>query len=158
MITKDRSKRTRQILTLVALALLMITICIGASFVTTQWFSKSQDDWSHDTPHGHDWLHEELDLNEQEEIAIDAFEGDYRRQRKALLNEFESRVGDLRQILVDTDQYVPEVDVAIHRLHEVHGELQELSIQHYYDMLSVLPTEKQDKLRQLAVKALSQPE
>lgn len=158
MITKSRSTRTKRILSLVAISFVLITICVGVSLFTSQWFAQSKDDWSHDTPHGHDWLHEELDLNEQEEIAIDAFEGDYRRQRKALLNEFESRVGDLRQILVDTDQYVPEVDVAIHRLHEVHGELQELSIQHYYDMLSVLPPEKQDKLRQLAVKALSQPE
>jgi len=36
--------------------------------------------------------------------------------------------------------------------------LQELSIQHYYDMLNVLPPEKQAKLRELAIKALSQPE
>jgi Spy/CpxP family protein refolding chaperone len=108
--------------------------------------------------HGHHWLHEALELTEQEEAAIDAFEGDYRSERERLVKEFNSRVGDLRQILVSNDQYVPEVDAAIHRLHEVHGELQELSIQHYYDMLNVLPPEKKDKLRQLAVKALSQPE
>jgi len=109
-------------------------------------------------PHGHQWLHEALELTEKEEAAIDAFEGDYRSERERLVKEFDSRVGDLRQIIVSTDQYVPEVDAAIHQIHEVHGELQELSIQHYYDMLSVLPPDKQDKLRHLAVKALSQPE
>lgn len=158
MVAKDQSTRTKQILTLIAIALVMITICIGVSFVTTQWFSKSQNDWNHDMTHGHHWLHEALQLTEKEKAAIDAFEGDYRSDRERLIKEFDSRVGDLRQILVSTDQYVPEVDGAIHRLHEVHGDLQELSIQHYYDMLNVLPPEKQDKLRQLAVKALSQPE
>ena len=158
MIAKDRLTRTKQILTLVAIVLAIITVCISVSFVTRHWFSKSQDDWNHDMTHGHQWLHETLNLTEKEAAAIDAFEGDYRSERERLVKEFDSRVGDLRQILVSTDQYVPEVDAAIHRLHEVHGELQELSIQHYYDMLNVLPPEKQDKLRQLAVKALSQPE
>lgn len=158
MVAKDQSTRTKQILTLVAIVLVIITISIGVSFVTRQWFSKSQDAWNYDMTHGHQWLHETLNLTKKEETAIDAFEGDYRSERERLVKEFDSRVGDLRQILVSTDQYVPEVDAAIHRLHEVHGELQELSIQHYYDMLNVLPPEKQDKLRQLAVKALSQPE
>ncbi|MDQ8195310.1 periplasmic heavy metal sensor [Coraliomargarita sp. SDUM461004] len=158
MVAKDQSTRTKQILTLVAIVLAIITVCISVSFVTRHWFSKSQDAWNHDMTHGHQWLHETLNLTEKEEAAIDAFEGDYRSERERLVKEFDSRVGDLRQILVSTDQYVPEVDAAIHRLHEVHGELQELSIQHYYDMLNVLPPEKQDKLRQLAVKALSQPE
>ena len=158
MIAKDRSTRTKQILTLVAIVLVMMTICISVSIITRQWFSKSQDAWNHDMPHGHQWLHEALELTEKEEAAIDAFEGDYRSERERLVKEFDSRVGDLRQIIVSTDQYVPEVDAAIHQIHEVHGELQELSIQHYYDMLSVLPPDKQDKLRHLAVKALSQPE
>lgn len=150
--------RTKQILSLVAVALALITICVGVSLITAQWFSMSQDDWNHDMTHGHNWLHEVLDLTETEELSIDAFEDDYRSERNRLVEEFDSRVADLSQILVSSDQYVPEVDAAIHRLHEVHGELQELSIQHYYDMLNVLPAEKQDKLRQLAVKALSQPE
>lgn len=158
MIATSRSTRTKQILSLVAVALVLIAICVGVSLVTSQWFSQSKDAWNHDMTHGHHWLHEALDLTEKEELAIDAFEDDYRSERNRLVKEFDSRVGDLRQILVSTDQYVPEVDAAIHQLHEVHGALQELSIQHYYDMLSVLPAEKQDKLRQLAVQALSQPE
>lgn len=158
MTADNRSKRSKQVLSLVAVALVLIVVCVGVSFVTAQWFSKSQDEWKHDMTHGHDWLHQALGLTEPEEAAIDAFEADYRKQRERLVQEFDSRVGDLREILVSTDHYVPEVDAAIHRLHEVHGELQELSIQHYYDMLSVLPPEKQEKLRQLAVKALSQPE
>ena len=107
---------------------------------------------------GHEWLHQALELTEEEKAAIDSFEGEYHHDRDALIQEFDSRIAELRQILVESDEYVPEVDVAIHRIHEVHGQLQELSIQHYYDMLNVLPPEKQAKLRELAIKALSQPE
>lgn len=158
MIAKSRSIRMKRIVSLVTVVLVLIAICAGVSYVTSLWLSPSQDAWNHDMAHGHRWLHQALNLTEQEEIAIDAFEADYRTERDLLVKKFDAQVGNLRQILVSTDQYVPEVDVAIHQLHEVHGALQELSIQHYYDMLSVLPPEKQEKLRQLAVQALSQPE
>jgi Spy/CpxP family protein refolding chaperone len=150
--------RGRQILFLTGLFGLLLVICVGVSLLTTRWIVHGKDNWEHDQPHGHQWLHEELRLTEAEETAIDAFEGGYRRERGELLETFNERIADLREILVTQDAYSDDVDLAIHRIHEVHGQLQELSIAHYYDMLSVLPPEKQEKLRQLAVKALSQPE
>jgi Spy/CpxP family protein refolding chaperone len=158
MPTKYRSNRIKGVLALAAIILAMIAICVGVSMVTTQWFAQTKSGWEHDMTHGHTWLHEALDLTEEEKALIDAFEADYRSQRDDLGKEFNSRIGELREILVTNDQYVPEVDVAIHRIHEIHGKLQELSIQHYYEMLNVLPPEKQTRLRDLAVKALSQPE
>jgi Spy/CpxP family protein refolding chaperone len=158
MILEKRPNRTKGILALIAIALAMIAICVGASFVTAKWFAQSKSAWEHDMTHGHQWLHESLGLTEAEAAAIDAFEAEYRSQRDLLTKEFDARIGELREILVDADQYAPEVDVGIHRIHEIHGKLQELSIQHYYNMFNVLPPEKQEKLRQLAVKALSQPE
>jgi Spy/CpxP family protein refolding chaperone len=158
MVRTKQTNRTKGILTLIAIAFAMIVICVGASLVTTKWLAQNDSVWEHDMSHGHKWLHEALELTESEEAAINAFESEYREQRGLLTKEFDSRIGELRDILTENDEYVPDVDVAIHRLHDVHGKLQELSIQHYYDMLNVLPTEKQEKLRQLAVKALSQPE
>jgi Spy/CpxP family protein refolding chaperone len=159
MTGNSRSNRTKGILALIAVVPVIIAICVGASFVTAKWIAQSQSAWDNDMPHGHhQWLHEALELTETERTAIDSFEAEYRSQRNLLTEKFDSRIGALRKILVNEDQYVPEVDVAIHRIHEIHGKLQVLSIQHYYDMLNVLPAEKQEKLRELAVKALSQPE
>lgn len=158
MPSKIHTNRTKGVLALAVIVIAMIAICVGVSMVTTKWFAQSKSGWEHDMTHGHTWLHEALDLTEKEKASINAFEADYRSQREDLSKEFNSRIGELREILVSNDQYVPEVDVAIHRIHEIHGKLQELSIQHYYDMLNVLPPEKQTKLRDLAVKALSQPE
>jgi len=158
MATQHQGNQKKRILTLVAAVSFLLVICVVVSLITSQWAMHRNASWKHGDPHGHQWLHEELELTAQEMAAIDTFEGEYRRDRDALLLDFNTRVAELRQILVDQDSYLPEVDVAIHRIHEKHGKLQQLSIQHYYDMLSVLPPEKQEKLRQLAVKALSQPE
>ena len=146
-------------LILAAAAGMLIVLCVGISILASQWVMHESRSWNHhDQPQGHQGLHQALGLTDDETAAIDTFEKTYHSQKDALTQEFEARVAALRQLLVEQDQYAPEINTAIHRLHEVHGALQELSIRHYYDMLSVLPPEKQEKLRQFAVKALSQPE
>lgn len=157
MPSSPTASRTRRLLTLAALLTILIAICVSASLLTTRWVMHERASHSDDTL-GHNWLHEKLGLTAQEEQAIDAFEGDYRAERNALMQAFNTRITDLSKRLVEQDDYSPEIDAAIHRIHEVHGKLQELSIRHYYDMMRVLPADKQAKLRELAVKALSQPE
>lgn len=158
MTGKLEYSRTRQVVFVTAVFGILLIICIGASVLTTKLLMDDTGRWAHDQPLGHQWLHEELGLTDAEAAAVDAFEPDYRRERGELLETFHARIGELREILASQDTYSAEVDGAIHRLHEVHGQLQQLSIAHYYDMLSVLPPDKQDRLRELAVKALSQPE
>ncbi len=136
----------------------MILLCFAVSAITSQWMMHN-DDWNHhDLEHGHKWLHHELNLTETEASAIDAFEPAYREQRAAMLEEFQAKIENLRQQLVAHDQFSPEVEHAIHELHQIHGQLQELSIRHYYQMMSVLPPEKQEILKELAGQALSVPE
>lgn len=155
---KFEYSRGRQFVFLTTVFGILLVICIGASVLTTKLLMDDTARWDHDQPHGHQWLHEALELTDAEVAAVDAFEPGYRRERGELLDKFHARIGELRDILANQDTYSEDVDVAIHRIHEVHGQLQELSIAHYYDILSVLPPDKRDRLRQLAVKALSQPE
>jgi Spy/CpxP family protein refolding chaperone len=126
------------------------------TLVTLELMPKA--DWNqHDQADGHLWLHEELGLTAEEAAAIDQFESPYREERSRLNAEFEKRIDRLASLLRESDGVTPEVTHAVHELHSVHGQLQELSIRHYFEMLSVLPPEKQAKLRQLAVEALSTP-
>ena len=159
MTSNIQPDRTKRILTVAVAAAVLVVLCVGVSVLTSKWVMRGSHSWyHHDQPHGHQWLHETLGLTDEEAVAIDTFEAAYREEKAVLTAEFESRIADLRALLVERDRYSPEVNTAIHRIHEVHGALQELSIRHYYDMLNVLPPEKQEKLRELAVKALSQPE
>lgn len=150
--------RSKRIASLAIGAVLLMAVCVGVSYFVSSAMVKSNQSWEHNQAHGHQWLHAELELTDSEIEAIDAFEPGYRKERAGLLEDFNKRTVALRDLLVKYDSYSPEVNAAIHELHLVHGALQELSIRHYYDMMSVLPAEKQDTLRKLAVEALSEPE
>ncbi|MDQ8180524.1 periplasmic heavy metal sensor [Pelagicoccus sp. SDUM812005] len=150
--------RTKRLGTLAVWAVVLVAVCVGVSYVVTGLMVKGGNSWEHDEEHGHHWLHQELALNPEEIALVDGFEPDYRRDRAKLLADFNGQIAKLRELLVSQDRFSPEVNAAIHELHGVHAALQELSIRHYYDMMSVLPPEKKEKLRKLAVEALSEPE
>ncbi|MGE9293695.1 MAG: Spy/CpxP family protein refolding chaperone [Puniceicoccales bacterium] len=136
----------------------LIVLCIGVSFLTSL-FMMPREDWSqHDAAHGHQWLHKELNLTDEEAAAIDEFEPKYRQEKAVLQAAFQAKIEDLRELLVSSDQFSPEVQHAIHELHLVHGQLQELAIRHYFQMMSVLPPDKQERLKELAGQALSIPQ
>ena len=141
---------------LVFVAVVIVACCAVAYFVA-DWVSQTQS-WKHDQDHEHEWLRQEIGLTDAEFAAIHTFEAGYREQRAELLAKYRKQMGGLRDLLVQQDSFSPQVQHAIHELHLVRGELQELSIRHYYDMLSVLPPEKKDRLRKVAADALSEPE
>jgi Spy/CpxP family protein refolding chaperone len=136
----------------------MILICVVVSFLTTRLMVNKSDWRQHDSEHGHKWLHQELNLSETEAALIDALEPAYREERAKLQGDFQERILALRDLIVGSDKLKPEVRHAIHELHIVHGRLQELSINHYYEMMNALPADKQKRLKEIAVQALSTPE
>ena len=150
--------RNRRIPLLIGLGFALIALCMLGSYTTTRLLHRNPDWNRHDEAHGHQWLHHELNLTAQEAAAVDVFEPAYREQRTLLLTQFHGKIGNLRQLLQQSDAYNPEVEHAIHELHLIHGNLQELSIRHYFQMMSVLPPEKQAHLKRIAGEALSVPE
>lgn len=145
-------------MTLAGLVAGLILLCVLVSTVTSSLLTQSGG-WSrHDEADGHQWLHKELDLTQEELAAINSFEPDYRRDRMELQRQFQQKIEALRQSIVRSDEFSDDVKATIHELHIIHGRLQELSIRHYYQMMSVLPPEKQARLREIAAKALSVPE
>lgn len=117
----------------------------------------SPKEWRHDEAAGHHWLHQQLDLTAEEARRVDAFEEPYRADRQRHQAELARRIAALADILRRAEDHGPEVVAAVEAVHEVHGQIQTLAIAHYFEMLSVLPIEKQERLRALAVEALSHP-
>lgn len=151
----NRKKKVRAVAGLVAA---LVVISLGVSVVTTLILG-GREDWSrHDGVHGHQWLRDELELSAGEAAELDALEPAYRQERAELQEQFEQKIEELRQQIIATDEFSAEVRETIHELHMIHGQLQELSIRHYYEMMRVLPAEKQARLRELASRALSTPE
>ncbi|WP_269541656.1 Spy/CpxP family protein refolding chaperone [Cerasicoccus fimbriatus] len=136
----------------------LVFLCVLVSSLTSNLLTH-QTDWTKQYERdGHQWLHHELNLTPEELAAINTFEPDYRNERAKLQHQFQSKIEQLRQEIVSSDEFSNEARVIIHELHIIHGQLQELSIQHYYQMMSVLPPEKQSRLRDIAAKALSVPQ
>ena len=153
----DCNKKNK-IRTLVGLVAGLILVCVLVSAVTSNLLTRKVDWSKHDEDDGHQWLHHELNLTPEETAAINAFEPEYRQNRAALQKQFQSKIEELRQEIVSSDEFSGEAEVIIHGLHIIHGQLQELSIRHYYQMMQVLPPEKQERLRNIAAKALSVPQ
>jgi nickel and cobalt resistance protein CnrR len=136
----------------------LILVSAVVCWITVTAFNLSPDWSQHDQHGGHHWLHQELGLSKEQAAAIDVFEEAYRAERKKLLKEFAEEMTSLAELIRSNDSFSNEVNHKIHELHQVHGDLQRLSIEHYYQMLSVLPEDKKDALRNLAVEALSKPD
>ena len=149
--------QNRGLMRLAFFAILLVIVCLGVSYLTATLMMRDKG-WQHDQAQGHQWLKEELKLTEDESARINDFEADYQLERKKLQATFNSRIASLGLLIRNNDAYTPDVAHGVHQLHEVHGQLQQLSIEHYYEMLSVLPPDKQARLSDLAVEALSQPE
>ncbi|MGE9290633.1 MAG: periplasmic heavy metal sensor [Puniceicoccales bacterium] len=151
----DRKNRIR---VSIALVIALIVLCVMVSAITLQLMPR-ESDWSrHDESGGHQWLHQELDLTPEEAARVDELEPEYRLQRTELQDEFQAKIAELRQEIVVSDEFSPQVAELIHELHIIHGQLQELSIRHYFQMMQVLPVEKQALLRDIAARALSVPQ
>ena len=136
----------------------LIILCVAVSSVTSKFLSDQTDWQQHDHANGHQWLHEALNLTTEEAAAVDEFELEYREQRAALQAQFQAKIEQLRKEITTSDEFSDSAKQMIHELHIIHGQLQELSIHHYYQMMHVLPAEKQARLRDIAAKALSVPQ
>lgn len=108
--------------------------------------------------HSHASLYDRLDLSPDEHASIVAVSARFEEQRQALLVEFEELQQELAVLLREDPGYSPRFAATIDELHEVHGQLQELSIRRFFAALEVLPPEKQAELRRLAAETLVQPE
>lgn len=145
-------------MTLAALVAGLILLCVVVSTVTSSLLTDRGEWFRHDKADGHQWLHKELDLTPEELAAINIFEPDYRKDRMELQRQFQQKIEELRQNIVRSDEFSDDAKATIHEVHIIHGQLQKLSIRHYYQMMGVLPPEKQARLREIAAKALSVPQ
>ena len=129
-------------------------VCISISWIM---FSLAMEPEGHSEV-GHEWLHDKLQLTEQEIEMIDQVELRYAERFENLEKTFAEKQEALAKLLIEQEAFTDSVKKSVRDVHHAHGDLQSLSIEHYYDMLETLPASKRERLKQLAAKALSQHE
>ena len=106
----------------------------------------------------HESFVERLSLDEGLRAELALVEEAYEARRQEMLARFRVATDHLAKLLESEDGLTEPVALAIREVHAVHGDLQALSVERYFEILDRLPEEKRPILRRMAAEALSQPE
>jgi nickel and cobalt resistance protein CnrR len=132
---------------------LIAVVAVAACFFAERIFQKSPAH-HHDTLH--DWIHEQLEQTAEQEKQLEPIERRFREQRQHYLEVI--RLGDmeLAQAILQDKGDSPAVRAAIEKIHQAHGDLQKITIEHVFEMRAVLTPEQYEKLLNLTANALYQ--
>lgn len=123
------------------------------SALTTWYFVSGTSESYHDV---HDWLHEELNLTDDQVVALEKIEGQFADEESQLRDAFANANRDLATALREEGAYTPRVATAVEGVHREMGELQKLSIAHLFEMTTILEPEQSEKLMHYAEMALTE--
>lgn len=103
----------------------------------------------------HALLHDQLKLDPQQHVKVDAIEAKFAVRRKAL--ELEMRAANVRlaEAIAEEHGYGPKVTAAIDHSHLMMGELQKETLEHLFAMRAVLNPEQARMFDNTVVKALT---
>lgn len=148
-------RSTKEIALVAGLILSLLVICILACYGAFIWTEKSRH---HSTADKHEQLHQDLGVEHGEIPALDQIEEDYAINHSRLIVEMKALQAELAQQLLEKTETDAELTDLVRRIHEVHGAIQHLSIEHFFEMMKVLPESKRQRLRTIAAESLSKPD
>ena len=137
------------------IALFFVAVVVVAALgaiVTLRWangrtpVAKERD--------SHDWLHAELKLTADQEKALEPIEAKFAAEQRKLNEELRAANRRLAAVMSEEKVYSARVAAEVAAVHRCLGNLQRLSLEHVYEMRTVLSPEQGDKLLQLAREAL----
>jgi hypothetical protein len=103
----------------------------------------------------HAFLHGDLDLNAAQTAKIEAIEQRFATRRKALELEMKAANAHLAQAMEAEHGYGPEVTAAVDHTHHVMGEMQKETLEHLFEMRSVLRPDQAAAFDRAVTKALA---
>lgn len=106
-------------------------------------------------PHGHDtrsngdfhlWVHVQLALTPEQEEALRPIETAFENQRERLEKVLATAGHDLAHAIQDHGRDSPELSAALRRINQLQLELQQLTLNHFFDMEARLDPDQARKL------------
>ncbi|OYW83046.1 MAG: nickel-cobalt-cadmium resistance protein nccX [Asticcacaulis sp. 32-58-5] len=104
----------------------------------------------------HELVHRRLDLTNEQTNRIAAMEEKHAKVKAALEAEMRAANGDLAKAFQEKHAYTPEVQAAIDRFHAAMGDLQKETVEHTFEMRSVLTPQQAAEFDQTVVKSLTE--
>lgn len=103
----------------------------------------------------HQWLHEQLNITEEQDIKLEPIEAKFADRKKALEAEMHQANRELATAINEDGNYSPRVKQSVDKIHAAMGELQKVTLEHLFEMHSVLTPEQRKKLNSLTTDALT---
>lgn len=105
----------------------------AATWASATWILRDRQ-----PPSLHSVVHEQLDLNTDQNRRLDAIEARFTPRRMALETEVRAANRELAAAIAASQGDTPEVQAAVDHFHAAMGDLQKATLAHIFEMRSVL--------------------
>ena len=133
------------------LSLIVAALAFGACWMVGNSF-MGQGKAPHDP---HQWLHEQLNITAEQDKNLEPIEARFAERKKALEAEIHQANRELATAINEDGNYSPRVQQSVDKIHTAMGELQKVTLEHLFEMHSVLTPEQRKKLNSLTTDALT---
>lgn len=140
----DRSRLA--VMALIAFGAAIAGVFVGRSYIVPAHPVESEL---------HQFLHEQVDLDAEQERKIEVIEARFATQKRALELELRADNARLAQAIQQEHGYGPQVSAAVDMSHKAMGELQKATLEHVFAMRGVLRPEQAKKFDDAVVEALT---
>ncbi len=133
------------------LGLIVAALAFGACWMVGNSFMGHREP-THDP---HQWLHEQLNLTAEQDAKLGPIEAKFAERKEALEAEIHQANRELATAINEDGNYSPRVKQSVDKTHAAMGELQKVTLEHLFEMHSVLTPEQRKKLNSLTTDALT---
>lgn len=137
----------RNLLFLLSVAVL----AAGAAALTEYWLRRSRP-----PEDAHAWVHRQLEITPEQDRRIAEMEKVFALRRAALMQRLHEANDELAHAILEDRAASPKVAEALRRIHSAQIELQQITLDHVFEMRVALTPAQYDKLLRLTADALSQ--
>lgn len=133
------------------LAVIVAVLAFGVFWMVGNSFMGHRE-IAHDP---HQWLHEQLNITAEQDKKLEPIEARFAERKEALEAEMHQADRELATAINEDGNYSPRVKQSVDKIHAAMGELQKVTLEHLFEMHSVLTPEQRKKLNSLTTDALT---
>ena len=125
-------------------------LAAGAAALTEYWLRRS-----HPAEDAHAWVHRQLEITPEQDQKIAEMEKVFAQRRAALMQRLHEANDELAHAILEDRAASPKVAAAVRRIHSAQAELQQITLDHVFEMRAALTPAQYDKLLRLTADALT---
>lgn len=134
---------------------LLISTVVGGMYAGQNYLHRNVVPSAHDKPTSlHTYFHKQLNITDEQDKFLTDIERRYLEKRKYIEEKMKVANMELANGIKEDRKYSPRVQSAIDNIHKDLGELQKITIEHLFEMQTVLTPEQNRKMDQMVTDAL----